>query len=678
METKSGPSGNSHEPGRTGQPLATAMATLFGLFRTGRHAEVESLAQRLLESHPESIEVLCLLGASRLSRGLLGEAEQALAKANRLAPGDAQTLGLLGVTLYRLGRHDEARSRFENSLRLQPASYETLVNAAANEVAAGNAEAALSLATRALSLRPNGVEAWLNMGNALMTGGRSEDGADAYRRAIALLPDAADVHLNLGNALFASRRFSEAAASLRQVLTLNPGYAAAHLNLGRTLHELGDTGTAQHHFWKAAQLDPSSSEANSAYLFALLHDPRHSREHVYLEHLRIGDLMEAPYRSAWRGHANDRDPERALRIGYVSGDLHDHPVANLIEPIWRAMRHGRNQIFAYANGARRDAAQARLRALAHEWVQVERMNDDELAERIRADAIDILFDLSGHTARNRLLAFARKPAPIQVSWIGYPGTTGLSAMDYRFVRDLSSQGSAVQPLFREKLVAFRARGFDPAPEAPEVNPLPALQTGRLTFGSFNRPSKLGEAVIALWSRVLLAVPDSRLLVAGVDESVVKERLGATFAAHGVEAHRLEFRPRVPVPQYLAMHHDVDLALDTFPYTGGTTTYHALWMGVPVLTLTGPSLQQNQAASVLGSLGLSDWVTANEEEFVEKARRVAADLPALGQLRSSLRSKAEKHFVAVIDQTAREMDSALRTIWRRWCAGQEPSSFDAQA
>jgi tetratricopeptide (TPR) repeat protein len=666
-----------HNASPSAEPPRAVLVSLIELFKAGRHAELESIASGLAAKYLGSAKVRHLLGASRLSRSLNAEAVDVLRQAVRLAPNDSEINNLLGVALFGLGRHDEARSCFEASLAADGGSYETLVNAAANATAAADAEGGLGLAARALEVRPAGVEAMFNLGNALLALGRSLEAVEAYRRAAALAPNVPDLHLNLGQALMGSGRYDEAAASVRQALALRPGYAPAHLNLGRALHELGDTRGAQHHFRAASDLDPALVEAHSAYLFALSHDPSISPQDAFREHVRIGDLMEAPHRAAWRTHDNDRDPERALRIGFVSGDLREHPVANLIEPIWRAMGTTFNRLCVYANGTWRDAVETRLKALAHEWLHVERMSDDELAERIRSDRIDILFDLSGHTARNRLLVFARKPAPVQITWIGYPGTTGLTAMDYRLVRGPAARREALQALFREKLVQVHARSFELPTESPPVNPLPALKRGWVTFGSFNRPSKLGEGVVALWSRVLRALPESRLLIAGVNEQGVKERLEADFVALGVAAHRLEFRSRAPMREYLVMHHAVDIALDTFPYTGGTTTLFALWMGVPVLTLAGESLQQNQTAMSLGALGLSDWVTRSEDDFVERALRAAADLPALERIRSGLRSTMEDKFQVSAERIGREFDAALRAMWRRWCSGQKPECLDVE-
>jgi protein O-GlcNAc transferase len=666
-----GGAGSARPP--TGVPQAQLQA-LVQLLQQGRHAEVEALASELGERHAPSAQVLHVLGASRLLRHSHGEALAALSRAAELAPRQAQILGLLGVALFRTGRFDEARRAFDGSLALDPRDYETLVNAAANALAGGDAQGAERLAGQALSVRPGAVAAVFALGNAAAARGQDEQAVALYRQAIAADARSADLHLNLGIVLARMRLRREAAEAFRQALGIDPQHALAHLNLGRVLHDLGEGAEAQRHFRAASDLQPQLAEAHSAYLFSLAHDERISPRQAFEEHLRIGDVIEAPFRDLLRRHDNVPDPERDLQVGFVSGDLLDHPVANLIEPIWRALKGGRCRIHAYSNRFSGDPVAARLRALADHWVQVERMGDEELAARIRADRIDILVDLSGHSARHRLPVFARKPAPLQVSWIGYPGTTGLSAMDYRFTRGLAPSAS-LSAQFREKLVHLAgSRGFEPDAAAPEVNALPALAKGALTFASFNRPSKIGEAVIALWSRVLLAVPGSGLLIAGIGDEDLAARLRDSFAAHGIDARRLRFEARLPLPQYLALHHEVDILLDTFPYAGGTTAYHALWMGVPTLALAGGTLQQNQSAVVLRDMDLADWVVDSADAYVARAVQAAADLPGLQRLRAVLRGRARAHFDGLGKDAGRELEAALRVMWRRWCAGLAPESF----
>lgn len=580
-------------------------------------------------------------------------------------PGEAINLTLL-ERLGRQGRYAELERTADPLTRQFPESGPLWRLLGLALLAQNKSEQARESFERASALLP-GDAATLNLlGVTLRRLQRSAEAVDVLRRAVERDARKPEYRAELANALLNLGRAEEARQEAQRALDLRPDHVQANLSMARSLYELGQTSAARRHYRAASDGAPQSFEVHSAYLFCLIHDETVTAAEAYAEHVRIGDLIEQPLRAAWRPHDNDRDPERDLRIGFVSADLRDHPVAYLIEPVWQAIKLRRHQVFAYAHlPGGEDAVSARLRGLTDAWVRVEQMRDDALCARIRADRIDILVDLSGHTTYNRLTAFARRPAPIQVSWIGYPATTGLTAIDYRFLRGVDVETNR---LFRERVVRFGGRGFLPEASAPPVGPLPALDERVLTFGSFNRPGKIGEAVIELWCRVLRAVPQSRLLIAAAGEAQVQERMRASFVSHGIAAERLTFRPRMAMPQYLALHNEVDIALDTFPYTGGTTTSHALWMGVPVLTFAGPGLHQQQAASTLVALGLADWVAVTEEAFVRRAALAASHLEQLAELRAGLRERMQRLFGNAAERNARELDAAFRTIWRRWCAG----------
>ncbi len=427
---------------------------------------------------------------------------------------------------------------------------------------------------------------------------------------------------------------------------------------------------------RTQQIKPGSPEIHSNLLFCLDHDDETDAAALFFEHCRFGEQFEAPLRSAWPQHGNARDPDRRLKIGFVSGDFRDHAVTHFIEPVLARLAHDPTlSLHAYANHAIDDEVTQRLKKHFVFWHHVVHLSDLAFAEKIRADSIDILLDLSGHTANGRLPALARKPAPLQVGWIGYPGTTGLQAMDYSFKNHWVAPVGMLDDQYLEKLIRMPAHtAYEPHPQAPEVNALPAFAKGYVTFGSFNRVIKISKRAIDLWAKVLHAVPASRMLLGSVSGDQVEEKLRADFSALGIDPDRLIFRPQVDMKAYLAMHGEIDILLDTVPYCGSTTTRHALWMGVPLVTLSGPRPAQRQGAGALGPIGLQNWIAQTPGEFVAIAEAAAANLPELALLRSALRGKMIDSEFNQPKLAAQCIAAALRFIWKRWCAGLPAESF----
>jgi predicted O-linked N-acetylglucosamine transferase (SPINDLY family) len=395
-----------------------------------------------------------------------------------------------------------------------------------------------------------------------------------------------------------------------------------------------------------------------------------SKELLFAEHCRFGAQYETPLRAAWPLHRNVRDPARRLQIGFVSGDLRDHVVAYFVEPLLiHLARSPHLTLHAYYNHAVEGQATPRLRTYFSHWHSIAGLSDAALATKIGDDGIDILIDLSGHTSENRLLCFARKPAPVQASWIGYPGTTGLHAMDYYIADRCFLPPGAFDNQFAEKLAYLPAVApFLPDVSGPAVNRLPALSNGDLTFGSFNRLSKLTPYAVALWSRLLRALPDARMVLGGMPEDGQYHQLLDWFIQAGIAQERLSFHPRCSTAAYLALHHKVDICLDTYPYTGGTTTSHALWMGVPTLSLAGQTVPGRQGAAILGHLGLDEFVAKDEAEFEKKGLLWAGKLAELGDLRAGLRDRFERTPMRDPGMIAAGLERALRLMWQRWCAG----------
>jgi protein O-GlcNAc transferase len=444
--------------------------------------------------------------------------------------------------------------------------------------------------------------------------------------------------------------FAEAEASLCKAVALRPDYITAE-----------------------------AGPVHSDLLFILSHSPTLAADALFAEHCRFGALLEDPLRSKWPAHSNLKDPERCLRIGFVSGDLQNHAVATFIEPVLArlSLRPG-VELHAYYNNVIEDSYTVRLRGCFKRWHPASALSDEELAKKIQDDRIDILIDLSGHTALNRLRALARKPAPIQVSWIGYPGTTGLRCIDYYFADRHWLPPGQFGRHFTEKLVYLPATApFQPHASSQAVNALPALATGSLTFGSFNRIAKISAATLRVWSALLRALPDAKMMLAGMPPDGA-QGLVERFAANGIGAERLSFHARRGMEEYLALHHQMDICLDTYPYTGGTTTYHALWMGVPTLTVAGLTPPARQGAAIMGQVGLDGFTAADEADFVEKGIYWAHHLAELAAVRAGLRERCRQSPVLQPDLIVDAFERSLRRMWQRWCESLPPESFEILA
>ena len=532
---------------------------------------------------------------------------------------------------------------------------------------------------KATEFLPEDADAHNNLGLALKNLGQMDEAVASYRRALALRPDFAEVHNNLGNVYFDLMQPDEAASSYRQALEFQPDFAKAHNNLGNALKQLGQLDEAAKSYRSALASRPDFAEAHSNLLFCLGHGETVNAAELLFEHRRFAEQFETPLRNQWQKHGNARDPERRLRVGFVSADLRDHAVAHFVAPVLAKLADSPQlSLHAYYNHTIEDSISLELKGHFEHWHKVAGLQDDVLAQRIIEDGIDILVDLSGHTAHNRLLSFARKPAPVQISWIGYPNTTGLQAMDYVLSDRFNSPPGLHEPYYVEKFARLPSSGcFVPQSRVPEVTELPALNRGHVTFGSFNRPEKLGDQVIATWARVLQAVPGAVMLLGNVSDESLALRLTQRFNERGIAAERFVFRPRVSLYEYLEMHREVDLVLDTWPYTGGTTTNYALCMGVPVVTLIGPMRSHCQSAAVLGRSGLADWVARDVDEFVRIAVRWGHALPELAQLRAGLRERWQSAPLQQPATVARGMELAFRHMWQHWCAGLPAEHFEIE-
>lgn len=684
------------------------------LLAQGRLAEAEASYRQATALRPEMAEAYANLGDALHGQGRPTEAEAALRQALRGRPDFPEALFHLGNVLTTLGRPVEAEAAWRRALACRPTFPEALAVLGAALLETGRLAEAEELLRRALEQRPELVEANYNLASALGQQGRLGEAESAWRRTLAVKPDfpaalvgqaivfkqlgrlveaeesarralacqgdLAEAYNTLGAILRDQERLSDAEASLRRALELKPDLAGAYLNLGVTLADLGRHRAAEAACRQALALKPDYWLAHSNLLFCLTHNEEIDERALFAEHRLFAEKFETPLRACRAPHDNTRDPERRLQIGFVSGDLRHHAVANYVEPVLAHLAARADlELHAYSNYPLEDQVSDRLRGHFAHWQAVNGMSDADLAQRIRGDRIDILLDLSGHTAHHRLLTFARQPAPLQASWMGYPATTGLQAMNYFLADRFFLPPGEYDDQFTERIVRLPAGApFLPFADAPPVGPLPALTQGHVTFGSFNRPSKISPSVVALWAELMRAVPGSRLLLAAMRPDGRREQLSEEFARHGIAGERLDFHPRCAMGDYLALHRQVDLCLDTFPYAGGTTTLHALWMGVPTITLSGRTVPGRSGAAILGHAGVEVFVAHLAAEFVAHGMRWANDLAALAALRGELRERLRSSAMGRPELVAAGMARALRRMWQRWCGGLPAEAFEVSA
>lgn len=639
-------------------PLRDARsAKLAGALEDARNA-----CLAVLSTPPASLAALQLLIDIDIAAKKSAAAAETLSNLAQEQPDNIQIDRALGELLRRLQRPTEAMKHLEKAIIGGFDDPDTFNQLARAQVQAGQEAAAQATLERATVLHPLNPTAWRKLGHFFFERGAREAAAEnAFQKAVALDPADAYSRFNLGvlhrtrhDYLGALRWFEEAHA-------VAPGDPELILALAQTQGQLGQVQDALAALTRIETWLTQSSARHSTALFTRLQIDS-DRKRVYQAHLKFGE--------AWADVKPLTPPRRPaaqagpIRIGYVSGDFRRHVIADFIEPVLTHHDRSAFEVFLYSTALNRDAVSDRIAAQGH-WRDISRLNDPSAAQRIAEDNIDILIDLSGHTARNRLPVFALKPAPIQVSWLGYPGTTGLAQMDYR-LSDARLAGPQTQSYIREKLFLLREASatYRPLPAIP-LSPPPMLEAGYPTFGSTNAISKITADVVALWSQVLNAVPGSRLKLKahGLGDPAHQAWMSARFSAAGLDPVRLAFEDASPHDEYLRAYSSIDILLDPFPYTGGTTTRGALWMGVPVITLEGEAMHERVSAAMLRTLDLGDCIASSPQDYVEAAVRLTSDPDRLAALRPTLRPRLLKTNLFDNAQATRALEEAFRTMWQ---------------
>lgn len=496
-------------------------------------------------------------------------------------------------------------------------------------------------------------------------------------RALELNPNDPKEYCYYGLVLKARGDLKGAAHAFEQAIAFKPDYAAAYNNLGIVKKDMGDVEAGVEAYRKALALNPTYAGCFSNLLFCLSHSQHIDQAALFDEHRAYGLQYEAPLKPLWQAHKNERDASRILQVGIVSADFRDHSMAYFIEPLLQHLALNLQlSLHAYSTSGLEDSVTQRLRGKFRHWHHVDKLSDQALADQIRADGIDILVDLSGHTAGNRLLTFALKSAPVQVSWLGYLSTTGLTSMDYYLADPYLLPPGQLDDQFTEKLVQLPANApFMPSDVAPEVNDLPALRKGYVTFACFNRPNKITHDAVNLWARLMHNVAHSKILLGGLPNDGSYNALISWFEEAGITKDRLVFHPRSFMKNYLKLHHEVDICLDTFPSNGVTTTCHAVWMGVPTLCLEGHSMTSRGALAVMRHVGLDDFVATNQDDFVAKGVHIATHLQQLADIRVELRSRFNASALAKPEMIADALGIAFRKMWQTWVDNAPAQSFE---
>ncbi len=671
------------------------------LAASGRTDEGIDLLRRSIRESPQVLELHLNLGDTLAAAGRLDAAEAAFKRALQ-QHRSPEALAKLGVVLLRQGKMQPAAHQLEQALKLAPEAVDIRCNLAVIRAQQDDVPAARRLLTGAMVLAPAHLDAlnataaldqqqgrlaeavnWLrrtlaiahgfgpahaNLGMALDRLGERTVAARHDRMALVLSPADPNAWGNFGNLIQSQGRPTEAEATLRRALHLQPRSATTWSNLGRTLNAQARFAEAVAAYRRALELDPLNAPARSNLLFLSHFDPSFTPEQIFAEHVAFGRTHEPELARQFQPHANMREPDRRLRLGYVSADLGRHPVGYFLAPVLPRHDPASVEVVCYSDRAVEDDMTELFRRASSEFNNISGLSDDALAERVRRDRIDVLVDLSGHTAGNRLLTFARKPAPVQVSWLGYYDTTGLTAID-AVLADPWEVEPGDERWYVEKIVRLPSGRlcYGPPVDAPDVKEAPVLASGRLSFGSFNNVAKLTDATLAAWGRILTATPDARMVLRSppLADPRYRDRLAARCHSFGLDPDRLDMSAATQ-KGILEAYGEVDLALDPFPFPGGLTTCESLWMGVPVVTLRGGHPVTRQSVSFLARVGLPDLIADSVDDYVALATSLARSPQTLADMRRGLRPRMAASPLTDGAAAARAVEAAVRGLWRLWC------------
>jgi predicted O-linked N-acetylglucosamine transferase (SPINDLY family) len=651
---------------------AEALYNLALIFkRADRLEEAEAAYRQVIALKPGLADAHNNLGNILRQRGDIDAAMACYDRALELDPDYSEAHHNVGNALANRGDLTGALAAYERAVRTKPSHANAWEHLAHLALELGEPKRAAEAARTALSMMPEDAKLYGVLSKAYKILQRRDEALAAMARATELAPDDAAIFNDYGLVLEFAHRFEDALDAYRHAIACDPQMARAHLNLGNTRKYFRELDESLAHYREALRIDPDYHTAHTNILMTLHYMPAADKRTIFEEHKAWDARFGAPLAPAGSAYPNDPDPDRRLRIGFVSGSFMQHPAMALSIAGLETLDPAQVELIAYNNNAKSDRLTERVRAVMARWVSIIGLSDEVAAQRIREDRVDILVDLSGHASDNRLQTIARRPAPIQVKWVGgLFNTSGLSAMDY-LISDSVETPPGEDEWYTEKIIRLPDGYivYDPPDYAPAVGPLPALDAGSVTFGCFNNIIKVNPEIIALWARILKAVPDSRIILKSTSlrEPRVKRGVLDDFANCGIAADRVELQGKSPHDELLATYNQIDIGLDPYPYSGGLTTCEAMWMGVPVVTRPGPTFAGRHSATHLSNAGLADWVVDSEDAYVEKAAWWASHLEELAALRARLRAQVAVSPLCDGPRFARNLEAAFRRMWRTWCA-----------
>ncbi|HEY4300937.1 MAG TPA: tetratricopeptide repeat protein [Candidatus Didemnitutus sp.] len=652
--------------------IQQAIESALALHQRGELDEAARLYAEVRHNAPNRFDAWHLAGALEFQRGRLPEAVELLNRARRLDSQSVPCKLFLGMALADLGRFAEAEKPLQSALEKMPGHAEAWLNLARAHRALGRPAADIVAALRrAAALEPDRAGTQEQLGEALAAGDGLVAAEPHFRRATELDPGLACAWTNLGLALIEKPgRLDEAFACLERAITADPMSVEARASRALALLHAYRQEDAAAEYETAVLLEANNPRLLSARAMLSNYLPGRDAEAVFAFHTEFGRRFPAPPTAI----VSDRDSERRLRVGFISPDLRTHPVATFLEPLLRHLDRQAFEVVLFHNDRRKDAVSERLRGYAAAWHDLNSLDDDAAETLVRRTAPDILVDLAGHSSGNHLSLFARRLAPVQVTYLGYPNTTGLAAMDFRFSDELADPTGAADALATERIVRFAptAWAFQPPEDAPAVTARP--EGASVVFGSFNNFTKVTDDMLQVWSRILSSVPDSRLMLKSryFDEPSVIAAVSARLRTAGVAGDRFSLlAPRSSLREHLDAYAGVDVALDTFPYHGTTTTCEALWMGVPVVTLAGDRHAARVGCSLLTAVGHPEWIARDSDAYVRIALELAADRAILARHRGRLRDELRRSPLLDHSGQANRFGDALRKCWESRCVPAAP-------